>query len=203
MIDYFAELGPAGDPVADVRRFYKTAHRLDTLEHVTAVAKVAVELAVQHGADCAKASLAALAHDLAVVVPLAQTLAVAEDMGLLLDGADRAIRPVLHGPIAAAALSKKLDIRDQDLLNAVRYHSTLRAGASVLEKIVFVADKIAYDPTSSHRGEYVPALRAARSLDEAALVYLTFLRLNVSRYGGVMHPNAAAAYRELTERVAR
>ena len=203
MIDYFAKLGSTGDPVADVRRFYQAADRLDTLEHVTAVAKVAVDLAVQYGADCTKANLAALAHDLAVVVPPAQTLAVAEDMGLLSEEADRRIGPVLHGPIAAAALPEKLDIRDQDLLNAVRYHSTLRAGASVLEKIVFVADKIAYDPASSHRGEYVPALRAARSLDEAALVYIAFLRVNVSQDGGTMHPNAAAAYRELTERVAR
>ena len=203
MIDYFAELGSTGDPVADVRRFYQAAKRLDTLEHVTAVAEVAVDLAAQHSVDCAKANLAALAHDLAVVVPPAQTLAAAEDMGLLLGEADRRIGPVLHGPIAAAALPVKLNIRDQDLLNAVRYHSTLRAGASVLEKIVFVADKIAYDPTSSHRGEYVPALRAARSLDEAALAYLAFLRVNVSQHGGVMHPNAVAAYRELMGRVAR
>lgn len=203
MIDYFAELSPPGDPVADVRRFYQAVDRLDTLEHVTAVAKVAVDLAAQHGVDCAKANLAALAHDLAAVVPPAQTLAVAEDMGLLSEEADRRIGPVLHGPIAAAALPEKLDIRDQDLLNAVRYHSTLRAGASVLEKIVFVADKIAYDPNSSHRGEYVPALRAAPSLDEAALVYLAFLRVNVSQYGGIMHPNAAAAYKELAGRVAR
>ena len=203
MIDYFAELGSAGDPVADVRRFYQAADRLDTLAHVTGVAKAAVDLAVQYGADCATANLAALAHDLAAVVPEDEMPAVAVSMGLRLGEVDWVFRMLLHGPIAAAALVAKLDVCDRDLLNAVRYHSTLRAGASTLEKIVFVADKIAYDPTAPHRGAYMPTLRAARSLDDKALAYLDFLLDNGWRYGWLLHPNAVAAYRELTGRVTR
>jgi len=137
-------------------------------------------------------------------------IAVAEGMGLRVDGADRAIPLLLHGPISAAVLVEKLDLCDRDMLNAVRYHSTLRAGASALEKIVFLADKIAYDPTSPHGGEYLPALRAAfslddtaRSLDAAALVYLDFLLDNGWRYGWILHSNAVAAYRELTGRTVR
>lgn len=203
MNDYFADLTPSGDAVADVVRFYRRVGRLDTLAHVSQVAAEAEELAGRAGADRAAARLAALAHDLADVVPVAEMPAVAAGMGLPIGEADRAIPQLLHGPIAAAALEEKLDLRDRDLLNAVRYHSTLRAGASTLEKIIFVADKLAYDPTSPHRGEYVPALRAARSLDGAALVYLGFLQEYASRYGWLMHPNATAAYQELVERVSR
>jgi HD superfamily phosphohydrolase YqeK len=86
-------------------------------------------------------------------------------------------------------------------LNAVWYHSTLRAGASRLEKLVFLADKIAYDPTSLHRGEYLPVLQAAGSLDGAVLVYLDFLLDNTWRYGWYLHPHAVAAYRDLAGRV--
>jgi dihydroorotate dehydrogenase electron transfer subunit len=67
----------------------------------------------------------------------------------------------------------------------------------VLEKIVFLADKIAYDPKSPHGGEYVPALLAVQSLDEAVLVYLDFLLDNAWRYAWFLHPHAVAAYREL------
>ena len=77
----------------------------------------------------------------------------------------------------------------------------LRAGASTLEKIVFLADKIAYDPTSPHDGEYLPALRAAPTLNDAALVYLDFLLDNGWRYGWLLHPHAVAAYRDLTGRI--
>ena len=67
----------------------------------------------------------------------------------------------------------------------------------------FLADKIAYDPTSPHGGEYLPTLRAAPTLDDAALIYLDFLLDNGWRYGWVLHPNAVAAYRDLTGRAAR
>ena len=201
MIDYFDELCPSGDPATDVERFYRAVDRPDTLAHVTQVAAEARVLAAEHGADRQTANLAALAHDLAAVVPATEMIAVAEDMGLHVGGADRVIPLLLHGPIAAAALVDKLDVRDQDLLNAVRYHSTLRTGASTLEKIVFLADKIAYDPTSPHGGEYLPALRAAPSLDDAALVYLDFLLDNAWRYGWLLHPHAVAAYRDLTGRI--
>jgi predicted HD superfamily hydrolase involved in NAD metabolism len=201
--DYFAALSPSGDPAVDVEQFYRATGRLDTLAHVKQVATKARELAVQVGADHAAANLAALAHDLAAVVPAAEMPAVAESMGLPIEQADRAIPQLLHGPIAAAAVREKLAVRDEDVLNAVRYHSTLRAGASTLEKIIFVADKLAYDPTSPHRGEYVPALRAARSLDEAALVYLGFLQDHALRYGWLVHPNATAAHGDLAGRRVR
>jgi predicted HD superfamily hydrolase involved in NAD metabolism len=203
VIDYFAKLSPGGDPGVDVERFYRAVNRLDTLDHVSRVAAEADKLAVRAGADRAPVHLSALAHDLAAVVPVKEMLAVAEAMGLQVDEADRAIPKLLHGPIAAAALAEKLGVRDADVLNAVRYHSTLRAGASKLEKIIFVADKLAHDPTSPHGGEYVAAMRAAHSLDEAALVYLSFLRDYASLHGWTMHPNAIAAYGDLTGRSTR
>jgi predicted HD superfamily hydrolase involved in NAD metabolism len=200
MIDHFEKLEQSGAPAADLERFYRAVDRLDTLAHVTKVAAEARVLAAQYGADRGAANLAALAHDLAAAVPAAEMILVAESMGVRITDADRAIPLLLHGPIAAAALIEKLDVRDEDLLDAVRYHSTLRAGAGTLEKIVFLADKIAYDPTSPHDGEYLPALRAARTLDGAALVYLDFVMDNAWRYGWLLHPNAVAAYRDLIGR---
>ncbi len=202
MTDYFSELIPRDDLAADVQRFYQTMDRLDTLAHVAEVAAEARILAGRLGADVATVHLAALAHDLAVVVPAAEMPAVAKQMGIEVTNADRAIPALLHGPIAAAALAIKLAVCDEDLLNAVRYHSTLRAGAGTLEKIVFLADKIAYDPRSPHQGEYLPALQAAGSLDEAALVYLDFVLDNTWRYGWYPHPHTLAAYRQLVGRTA-
>jgi predicted HD superfamily hydrolase involved in NAD metabolism len=201
--DYFAALNPSGDPAVDVAQFYRTAGRLDTLAHVSQVSVEARDLASKAGVDPAAVKLAALAHDLAAVVPVVEMPAVAEGMGLRLSEADKDRPMLLHGPIAAAALADKLAVRDENVLNAVRYHSTLRAGASTLETIVFVADKLAYDPTSPHGGEYVAAMRAARSLDEAALVYLDFLRDYASQHGWALHPNAIAAYRSLAGRSVR
>lgn len=203
MIDYFAELTPSGDPVSDVQGFYQDADLSGTLAHVTQVAAEARALAVRHGADVAAANLAALAHDLAAVVPVAERPSFAAQLGVGVSEADQALPALLHGPIAAAILAEKLDVRDEDLRNAVHFHTTLRAGASRLEKVVFLADKIAYDPSSPHEGEYLSALQCAESLDEAALAYLDFLLDNTWRYRWYLHPQAVAAYRDLVGRVAR
>lgn len=203
MTDYFLELNSSGDPAADIRRFYQVMDRIDTLAHVTQVAVEAQELAGRHGVDLAKAHLAALAHDLAAVVPVAEMPAIAEHMGITVSEADRAIPMLLHGPIAAAALADKLGILDEHVLNAVCHHSTLRARAGTLEKIIFLADKIAYDPTSPHQGDYLPALQAIETLDGAALAYLDFVLNNAWRYGWLLHPRTVAAYRDLVERTCR
>jgi predicted HD superfamily hydrolase involved in NAD metabolism len=203
MTDYFEELTPSGDPVSDVQRFHKDVNLIDTLAHVKQVAAEARALAVRHNADVEAANLAALAHDLAAVMPVAERPSIAEQLGVGVGDADRAMPALLHGPIAAAILAGKLNVRDEDLLNAARFHTTLRAGASKLEKVVFVADKIAYDPSSPHHGEYLPALQAAESLDDAALVYLDFLLGNTWRYRWYLHPQAVVAYRDLVGRVAR
>ena len=117
MYAYFTELTSSSDPATDVERFYRMVGRLDTLAHVTLVAAEARALAEQFGLDLATANLAALAHDLAAVVPVDERPTVAESMGIELSAADRALPALLHGPIAAAALVARLGIQDKDLLN--------------------------------------------------------------------------------------
>lgn len=52
-------------------------------------------------------------------------------------------QPDLIHPFWAAEVAKReYKIKDEDILNAIRYHTTGRAGMSVLEKIVFIADYI-------------------------------------------------------------
>ncbi len=197
MSDYFAELSSSGDRTLDVKRFYLAVGHCRTLKHVIRVARVAQRLAGCYGVDKEAAEFAALAHDLGVAVPNRDRLAVAKQMGVEVDPAEKRRPMLLHGPIAAAALADKLDVRDQDVLNAVRYHTTLRAGASTLEKIVFLADKIAFDPSADHEGVYLAELQARPSLDGKALVYLEFALGQVGKPGWIVHPNAVAAYREL------
>ena len=197
MSDYFAELSSSGELALDVKRFYLVAGHSRTLKHVIRVARVAQELAGCYGADRKAAEFAALAHDLGVAVPDRDKLAVAKQMGVEVDPVDELKPMLLHGPIAAAALAEKLGVRDEDVLNAVRYHTTLRAGASRLEKIVFLADKIALDPSADHEGVYLAELRARPSLDGKVLVYLEFVLGQVGKPGWIAHPNAIAAYRDL------
>lgn len=50
--------------------------------------------------------------------------------------------PVVHAYLGAYICQTVLGITDEDIINAVRYHTSGRANMSVLEKLVFVADMI-------------------------------------------------------------
>ncbi|MFC1959935.1 bis(5'-nucleosyl)-tetraphosphatase (symmetrical) YqeK [Chloroflexota bacterium] len=197
MKDYFASLHMLDCVGSSVTKFLIEAGKLSTMTHCQQVAKQARELAAYLGLDDDKpAARAAWCHDLAAVVPVSEMLPLAESWNLPLTDSDRAIPMLLHGVIGAEAARRQLDINDEDALNAIRYHSTLRAGASTLEKAVFVADKIAVDPTSP-RKDFVPllkdALAAGQSIDELALIYLNWTVENGPDLGWVLHENVLAA----------
>jgi predicted HD superfamily hydrolase involved in NAD metabolism len=200
LLPWFAELRATGDATGDVRRFLRAAGRLDTLRHVSRVAATARRLARRLGPPLASVTLAATAHDLAAVVPLRKIVTTADALGVPLTDADRAIPQVVHGAVAAAMLAQALGVHDADVLNAVTYHSTLRAGASDLECLIFIADKLAYDSTTTALG-YHPALVAA--WDTATLPALCWLYLDWAvRFGpGLgwrLHPHLLAAHAALT-----
>ena len=68
-------------------------------------------------------------------------------------------------------MERDFGIRDRDIINAVSYHTTGRAGMSLLEKVIFIADAI--EPGRDYPG--VDDLRrlAYVDLDKACLLSLT------------------------------
>ena len=49
---------------------------------------------------------------------------------------------ILHGPVGAWIAENEFHITNEDILNAIRYHTTGRANMSKLEKIIYIADMI-------------------------------------------------------------
>jgi predicted HD superfamily hydrolase involved in NAD metabolism len=202
-IDYFAALEPANTIAQAVTAFLTAAGRPGTLAHIRTVAGQARMLAGKfcrpNMAQAMKdAAAAAYCHDMAAVVPLPEIIAVADAWGVHLTQADRVIPQVVHGPLAAEVARQKLGIDDPDILNAIRFHTTLRAGASTLEKVVFLADKLAVDPTAP-RNDFLPALNEAMAdgLDAGVRVYLAWVIEHGPGLGWKLHPDLLAAFEEL------
>ncbi len=88
-----------------------------------------------------KAELAAIFHDYAKlhsVDQLKELIVVNKLDSRLLD-----YHPELwHGPAAVPLLQQEIGIDDEEILQAIRYHTTGRAGMSLLEQIIYVADYI-------------------------------------------------------------
>ena len=114
------------------------AHSLNVMER-------AVELANIHGADPQKAELAGLIHDIGKNTPIKILLQTLEKSDILLSSVDLASPPIWHAPCGFLYARDALGIRDEDVLNAIRYHTTGRAGMSKLEKVVYLADLTSAD----------------------------------------------------------
>ena len=127
--------------------------------HVRAVADVARELAALHGVDEESAELAALFHDWFRGTAAEDIDRFAREWGLDAGMADDI--SLLHGHLAAELMEREYGVTDEDTLNAVRYHTTGRAGMSDLEMIIYVADKA--EPGREYPG--AGGLRAAAARD--------------------------------------
>ncbi len=133
--------------------------------HVYGVVETARKLAEKYGCDADKAELAALYHDMFRSTPVEILNMYVRQLELdpvYIDNANLA-----HGPIAAIIMKRDYGIEDQDLLNAVRYHTTGRAGMSILEKIIYLADAI--EPGRNYPTVDEARMLAETSLDDACL----------------------------------
>jgi predicted HD superfamily hydrolase involved in NAD metabolism len=161
--------------------------------HVLRALETGLWLAARHNVDVAKVRLAVLGHDLLRATPREELLRLATEQGLEPNEAERHEPLLLHGPATAAVLRDRFGIDDPDILNAVRYHTTARAGMSDVEKVVFLADKIEPEELS-----YYPEWREVRDLaetdlDAAMLRALDLYVARARREGWMLHPDVLAA----------
>ena len=137
--------------------------------HTVNVVSEAEKLCQMYGGDMGKCVTAAIFHDVVKELPNEELNALVRKFGFdekYIDSPN-----LSHGKIAAALLKHEWGIDDEDIINAVSYHTTGRAGMSKTEKIVFIADAI--EPTRVYNG--VEAIRKAtyEDLDRGCLKSLT------------------------------
>ncbi len=166
-------------------------------EHVERVVAEADRLAAGFKElDREQVELAAWGHDIARALSRRELLARARGFGLEVSPVEEEAPILLHGPVGAEILRQKHGIDDPEVLAAARFHSTGRAGMSLLEKVIFVADKI--EPGKVRAKPALARVRelADRDLDAAILEYLDQMLMVASEENWSLHPQAIAARNE-------
>lgn len=162
--------------------------------HSLAVADEAARLARRYGADADKAYTAGILHDILKDTPPDAQLQMFEEFGILLDTVEQAAPKLWHARLGAAFIERILGVQDPGILAAVRYHTTARAGMSLLEKVLYLADF-----TSADR-DYPDVDVMRRRVDEGlapAMAYaLVFSMQELLDKRAPIHPDTLAAYNE-------
>jgi len=177
-----------------------TVHRCPgTREHSLEVADEALRLADRYGVDRRRAEEGALLHDVSAVWRSDVRLEVARALGVDILPEEAQAPMILHQKLSAVIARELFGVTDEEVLGAIACHTTLERGATTLEKVVFLADKIAWDQPG--RPPYLDGLLEAldTSLDAAVLHYLQYLwdRRDALL---VVHPWFVEAYEELSEK---
>lgn len=139
--------------------------------HTLGVEYTSVCLAMKHGADLKDAELAGLLHDCAKQLPEKKLIQLCREHGEEISEMELECPFLLHGKAGACLAQDKFDIHNENILNAVRYHTTGRPNMSLIEKIVFVAD---YIEPNRKKAEGLEELRrlAFDDIDETVLLIL-------------------------------
>ena len=140
--------------------------------HSQCVAAEAARLAQRYGADVEKARLAGILHDIMKDTAPQEQLKILQDSGIILTKTQSRNRKLWHSLSGAAYLRDKLGVADEEILSAVRCHTSGKGDMTLLEKVLFVADYISAD--RDYPGVEDMRLAADRSLEEAMVEGIRF-----------------------------
>lgn len=119
--------------------------------HSVSTMEEAEKLAVHYNADAEKAKIAGLLHD------CGKKMTKGEDN-------------LTHANLSAKMARELFNIHDTEILDAIMYHTTGRENMTLLDKIIFISDKI----ESRRKYDKVDELRikAYENIDDAIIISL-------------------------------
>lgn len=162
-------------------------------EHSLGVEYTSAWLAFIHGCDVYDARIAGLLHDCAKCIPHEDQIKIMEKAGQppLREELDN--QSLLHSKCGAIIARDKYEIEDENILNAIRFHTVGRPNMSLLEKIVYIADFI--EPTRKEL-EIMERVRKAAfiDIDQALLWIMESVTEYVRKKGFEPAPSSVAAY---------
>lgn len=157
----------AKDIITKLRDEMRKVQDPKRFEHTLGVTYTAACLAMCYNENIQDAEIAGLLHDCAKCLPNEKKIHICKKNHVEINFAESKNPFLLHAKAGAILAEKEYGITDQNILNAVRYHTTGRPGMSLLEKIVFIADYI--EPGRTH-SVYLPEIRKMAFADlDAAL----------------------------------
>ncbi len=138
----------------------------DRYKHSICVMEMSEKLANHYNVNKQKVMKAALMHDLAKELPFDELKKYIIKNSIYVSKIEMSVGVTLHGKVAADICRKKYGF-DKEMCIAISNHTTGKPKMSMLEKIVFIADKI--DETRKYEGIEELRKLAFKDIDEAIL----------------------------------
>lgn len=155
----------------------KMQHRLEKrltperYRHTMGVMYTCAALAMRYGCDLEKALVAGLLHDCAKCIENEKKQKICKKQGIPISRAEQDNPFLLHAKVGAYIARKKYGVEDEEILSAIRYHTTGTTDMTLLEKITYIADYIEPWRNKAANLENIREL-AFKDLDKALYIIL-------------------------------
>ena len=164
--------------------------------HSLGVAKKAVELAKIYGVQEETAKKVGIAHDIAKEMTDEEMIEYAKANNIRIDEIETVKPSLLHGKIGADIAAKKFGFT-QDMINAIKWHTTGRENMSMLEKIIYVADKTEENRKGTRFNLEKSRELSTQNIDETLIFLMNeFITYNVKNEW-LIHPETIKARNDL------
>ena len=173
---------------------------IDTADHVENVAAQAMRLASNYGVDVNKAKTAGVLHDISVIIPNENRVEIAELLGIDLYNEEREFPMIIHQKLSKEFAKLYFGVHENDILDAISCHTTLRSKPSKLDMVIFLADKISWDQDG--KPPYLDLIMQGleTSLELGTFNFLNYLVENKKNLQ-VVHPWLLDAHKDLEKSV--
>lgn len=114
-------------------------------EHSINVGKQAVYLGIIYGQNLKNAYITGILHDIMKEKHDPNTLQMASDSVIICTGKYKHSKAIWHGILGSAYAEEKLDIKNIEILNAIRYHTSARKSMCKLEEVIYLADLTSFE----------------------------------------------------------
>ncbi|MDE5604877.1 MAG: bis(5'-nucleosyl)-tetraphosphatase (symmetrical) YqeK, partial [Eubacterium sp.] len=163
-------------------------------QHSLNVAASAKELAKKFGADEEKAYTAGILHDIMKEENIDIQREYMKKNGEDIRELEFPNHLVYHQMSGAAYCRLKLGVDDEDILSAIRYHTTGRKGMTLLEKVVYTADFISAD--RCYPDVAVMREKAKQSLEDAMLYSLRYTISDLTKRAKPIYIDTVECYND-------
>lgn len=164
--------------------------------HSLGVAKKAIELAKIYGVQEEIAKKVGIAHDIAKEMTDEEMIEYAKVNNIRIVEIETVKPSLLHGKIGADIAAKKFGFT-QDMINAIKWHTTGRENMSMLEKIIYVADKTEENRKGTRFNLEKSRELSTQNIDETLIFLMNeFITYNVKNEW-LIHPETIKARNDL------
>lgn len=158
-------------------------HSTETLKYASKMA----DLYIENESERINLFTACLLHDYGKIFSAEELMKIAKDKKLALSDFELNCIPLLHGFAGPYLAKRDFKIKNPDILDAIRYHTIGSCKMSVIDKILYISDKIG----GKRNYEGISALREL-SLSNIDLCLLEVYKSNiiyVIKKNNFLHPD--------------